>query len=920
MRHINAVSKVILCLFWICFAIVFGLFLWEMNFMPKDDPISNGSLKDYNSNWTLEYQDGKTQKVNLPMTAKAKKNEWITISKALPHKLKGYDSIRLRSSQQDMYVYVGKELRYFYGNAKHRFYGSTSPSAYIIIPITDKDAGKLVKIQSESSLKDYENVINPIVLGTQQNILMDIFGKQWVEVVLGSIVFMWGVLFVVAHAMIRFFLKRTIYIGYLGTFAIMISTWVLCESKMRQFYTNHLFAVNTMTFQVLMLCPIPLLTYMDYLQKKRYTKMYQVLKGTSLAFFLLGVVLQINGIDFIRVFPYFAFIILFSVSGVIYSLHKDYKEGHQGEVIYIIVGLAGIGLAGIMEIVRMQVDKATSLGRFICVGVIFFLAMVAYTTFKNIQQDMQEKHEAIEANKAKSTFLAHMSHEIRTPIHAIIGMDEMILRECNDLQILNYANNIKEASKNLLSLINDILDFTKIESGKLELVPVRYDLGSILNDLYNMVQFKVKDKGLHLSIDVNPDIPSSLIGDEVRLRQVILNLLTNAIKYTEKGTIELIVDYDMIDSASILLKIKVKDTGMGIRPDEIGTLFEAFRRADELKNKDIEGSGLGLGICQQILALSESKLMVESEYKKGSVFWFEVKQEVRSWNHLENITTLFHLDESYSSDKYIADFTAPLAEILIVDDNEMNLLVAKGLLKETQVNIETAKNGKECLEKIKRKRYDIIFLDHLMPQMDGIQTLKEFEVNKGKCKDTPVIAMTANAISGAKEKYMDLGFSDYIAKPVDGKKLEKMVKKYLSGALIQVKEESDSRQMLRNIQDNMPTGIFLNPEFDLKTALMYSADGKKGIGDNFQFYLLEEDNTKEKLKIDLSEDTINSYRIVIHSMKNTAKIIGAIEFSDYAMKLEEAANKRNLKLLKENQEDFYNAYCDLCDVIREAKF
>lgn len=949
MKKIDKKSKVILVIFWICFLIIYGFFVLEISLTPKDDPLSESNVSYYNNNWKIKYADGTVEKITLPTIAHAKAGEWITLTNTLPMNLSGIDTLRLRSSQQDMYVYVNGKLRTTYSDKYTRLYGSSSPNAYLFVRISQNDAGKEIKIVSMSSIKSYENALSGVRMGTQQSILLDIFNHQWLEVLLGSIVLMFGCIFIIGHWAIRFILKKNIYIGYLGTFAIMIATWVLCESKMRQFYSDHIFALSIMTIHVLLLCPVPILTYMDYLQKRRFTRFYQYSKIISLLFFFLSILFQMIGIDFIVVFPYFAFIIVFDVSGVLYTSYRDYKENKKGYgYIVIVFGLLVMGITGIMEIIRMQVDRASSLGRFICLGVMFFLFSVAYSTVKYMQSDIQEKHDAIEANKAKSSFLAHMSHEIRTPLNAILGMNEMILRESLDPQISGYAANIKEASKNLLSLINDVLDYTKIESGKLELISVKYDLASIVNDLYNMVRFKVKDKGLKLEICVNPQIPSSLYGDEVRLRQVILNLLSNAIKYTKKGSIVLRMDYKIINAKSIYLKVEVEDTGIGIKEEEIDTLFEAFKRVDEQKNRDIEGSGLGLNICQQILSLAKSKLYVESQYKKGSKFYFDVIQEVNSWKPVENISKMMNIDEMNLVKPYTADFIAPQANILIVDDNEMNLMVAKALLKETKVKVETAKSGEACLDMIHQKHYDIIFLDHLMPQMDGIETLQHIIANRGACEDTPVIAMTANVVSGAREKYLEYGFFDYIPKPIEASRFEKIIKKYLPSHLIlnlpnemvfskesnvyntcgenkgsldteSQREENNIYQKGSGFQNETLKHIFSYDDFNFEIAMLYSADGQEGVLDNIHFYLMEEENTKAKLSVNITHETLKGYRILVHSMKNTAKIIGAMKFSEYAREMEEEAKKENIVYVKEKQQDFYHQYSKMCDKLREAK-
>ena len=390
---------------------------------------------------------------------------------------------------------------------------------------------------------------------------------------------------------------------------------------------------------------------------------------------------------------------------------------------------------------------------------------------------------AIAANGAKTQFLSQMSHEIRTPINAIIGMNELILREYDDTQLRKYAHNIKSASNTLLTLINDVLDFSKIEAGKMELYNVEYDLADLISDLVNMVEERAKNKGLEFNTLVNSQIPHLLYGDNVRLKQVILNILTNAVKYTEHGSIQFSVDYitgGRLDlEGSIGLKISISDTGIGIREDDMQRLFDPFERLEEGRNRNIEGSGLGMSIVQKFLKLMNSELHVKSEYGKGSTFSFVVEQQTRSWEPIGDFKVAY--DKIVADDNnYTELFVAPDANILVVDDNDINLVVTKNLLKDTQLNIETASSGKEGLEYTKKTKYDIILIDHRMPEMDGMEMLWRIKSDeKNLNRETPSIALTANAFAGARDAYRKSGFQDYLSKPIIGDALEKMLLEYL---------------------------------------------------------------------------------------------------------------------------------------------
>ncbi len=402
--------------------------------------------------------------------------------------------------------------------------------------------------------------------------------------------------------------------------------------------------------------------------------------------------------------------------------------------------------------------------------------------------------EAREANNAKSAFLSHMSHEIRTPINAILGMDEMILQESKEEGTLDYASSIRSAGNNLLGIVNDILDFSKIEAGKMSIVPVEYGLTSIINDLYNVVRLRAEDKGLKVKLDIDPSLPSVLLGDVTRIRQVITNLLSNAVKYTEKGEVTLSIGRAPINAEDhkeeiskacpgtvpehlIRLKVSVKDTGIGIKPEDMDRLFEEYERFDEKRNFSVEGTGLGISITSELLDLMGSRLLVESTYGEGSDFGFELMQGVVNSEEVGDKSKWF---KKPAGRKQRIAFTAEDAHILVVDDSATNLSVMTSLLKNTKIKTDTASSGKEALELVKKNAYDVIFLDHLMPELDGPETLKKMkELPDNMSADAPVISLTANVLSGARDEYILAGYNDYLSKPIKLKELEDMLFCYI---------------------------------------------------------------------------------------------------------------------------------------------
>ncbi|MCR5330106.1 MAG: response regulator [Lachnospiraceae bacterium] len=394
------------------------------------------------------------------------------------------------------------------------------------------------------------------------------------------------------------------------------------------------------------------------------------------------------------------------------------------------------------------------------------------------------EQDAIKANRAKSDFLASMSHEIRTPLNAVLGMDELIINETRPekqidpssaVRIREYADNIKDAGQILLSVINDILDLTKIESGKMEIKAAPYKLHTLTADIDTMIRIKAEQKGLTYIQQIDQRIPDRLIGDELRIRQIMINLLNNAVKYTDFGVVRLEVSSYKISDDTINLCISVKDTGIGIRSEDIPHIFGNFQRLNEEHNHSIEGTGLGLSIVKRMVELMNGRIEVSSEYGRGSVFTVVIPQTVNSGKADESAGAGIP-EETEAA----APFITPECTYLVVDDNRLNLVVATRFLDDLKGRIETASSGTEALQKMREKKYDIIFMDHMMPGMDGIQTYRTAIKDPENINTaTPVIMMTANALNGVREEYLDIGFTDYLSKPVDINELKRIVKRHI---------------------------------------------------------------------------------------------------------------------------------------------
>ena len=548
--------------------------------------------------------------------------------------------------------------------------------------------------------------------------------------------------------------------------------------------------------------------------------------------------------------------------------------------------------------------------------------LVEYIELVKTRQSIEDQlQSAKSANEAKSRFLSSISHEIRTPINAVLGFDEMILRESKDQEILGYARDIQSSGKTLLALINDILDFSKIEAGKMEIIPVEYELGSLMNDIVNMSEMRAREKSLKLFVDVDENIPHILFGDEIRIKQCIINIITNAVKYTEEGAVTLKVSYEVAtdeesfdnDEDYIDLKVSVSDTGIGIRQEDMDKLLTAFERIDEKKNRTVEGTGLGISIVTSLLDMMDSKLEVDSEYGKGSVFSFVIRQKVINWDKVGDFTK--RVKESQQEiHGYKESFHAENAKILVVDDTRTNLTVIEGLLKQTKMQIDTATSGMDALGLIKQNKYDIIFLDHRMPEMDGIQTFHAMqEIKDNPNSETPVIALTANAISGSREMYFKEGFTNYMSKPVDPLKLEEMILSYLPkdkvsrpGDIAYVDEKSFDDSKEKEVMQELLkiNGIDVNSAIDRCGSAVAARDVMR----DFWLSIDERAGLIERYEI---EKNIRDYTIYVHGLKSSARAIGALDLSEKAEYLEGCGNGgdiEEIEMLTPGLLDLYRSY------------
>ena len=901
MRVIKTLFTVIAC--GICIFFLVGEIIY-----PSEQDRRDSRCKVFESQWYQVKDDGSRQLMQVPGEVQPDSEGKIRVETMLPSYIEADDWIAFRTAKQDVKVYVGDELRKEYSTKYTRPFGKDSVSQYIFVNLNSEDAGKSLTYQAQSSDMNYAGIVRQAYYGDKFAIWLHIFMESGLETIVTLFILVIALVSVSVIAVLNIKYRRNIKIQYLCWGIFLLALWMIAQSDIRQLLFPNISLANSMTYFSIMIMPIPFMVYVDSLQNHRYIRAYMVACVAALIDFAVCTFLQLAGYRDFSDLVKFIFGTIFVALGLIMATFIiDFKKGLIKEYRLVVFGFFGAIVSALIEMMMyFDTSKVLRTTTF-SYGILFLLIMAGFKAMQDVLRIDYEKRKAIMASESKARFLASMSHEIRTPINAVLGMDEMILRESSESSIREYAMDIRSAGKSLLALINDILDFSKIESGKMELNYGDYKTAFVVNDCYNMIAMRAREKNLEFELEIDPDTPERLRGDEFRIRQIVINLLTNAVKYTNQGKIIFRLGYQPVENKRILLDISVEDTGIGIAKENLAKLFDTFQRIDLNKNRNVEGTGLGLCIVKQLVELMNGTIKVESEYGKGSKFSVSIPQAVVS----DRVIGEFSPEYVNNTEEqlYKESFTAEGTSILVVDDVPMNLKVFKALLKNTGINIDTAESGKECLGLVRQKKYNIIFMDHMMPVMDGIQTLHKMnEMPDNKNSDTPVIMLTANAITGAKENYLNEGFADYLSKPIREAKLEEMVLQFLPKEMIKFIDDM--------VEENGGNVMEALDFLDVKQALEYCAGDEEFYIEVIKEYIASQKTAEIQQSYDAQD--WDNYRILVHALKSTSLTIGAVEVNQLALAVEKAVKEGNYDYALEHHDELMAKYRELLDKLKNA--
>ncbi|MBO6282718.1 MAG: response regulator [Pseudobutyrivibrio sp.] len=750
--------------------------IYGENFWPDERNYTDFSLEDYSDGWQRLDADGSYKDIVVPGEYEMSVSDRLVIQKKITGVFADRLYVSFDSEKQDVYAYINDKLVYEYSTKDTRMFGNNSPGALMFIPVKKADEGRMLRVELIGN-NNYSGVLDKISIGTQLGITLDLFEKEKLSLFLAGLLIMLGLIAFIIGVIVKLSYNKTLPLFYSGWAVMCAGLWALSESTTRQFIAPNFSLISYITYISLMMLPFVMSMYFDRLQECRYRIFYMISEVLTIFVGYLGIVLQFfNKTDLSGVLP-FAFIgILLAIGIFIVTLISDFIQGYIKRLLPETVGIIGAMIAGVVQIIAYK-NHPTSMNRVIILfGLLFMIVMSYIKSLSNVRIMERDMYAAVQAQEASTAFLTRMSHEMRTPINAILGMNKMILRESKEENILDYARDVNGAGNYLLSIVNEVLDLAKVNAGKIEIEEEDYELLDMVRECYALVRPRAKASRLAFEVDMSDVLPSVLRGDKERIIQVITNLLTNAVKYTPEGRITLSVNGKIFEGR-LLLIVKVADTGIGVEEENIPYLFDSFRRVNEFQHKKIEGTGLGLTITKQLIDLMDGSISVESEVGKGTTFTVVIPQEIRSIEPCGVFSMGPNGDRRVADRHEVFDI---LGKILVIDDVAINLRVFSMLLKNTDIAVDTAISGAEAIEKIKSTKYDMIFIDHLMPGMDGVELkgiLESLESNPNK--DTPLIMQTTNAVVGAKEEYERLGFDDYIEKPIKEEELRKLLRKYI---------------------------------------------------------------------------------------------------------------------------------------------
>ena len=882
---------------------VLGFYIYGQFFVKAESKFDS-RCERYLSEWVWEKESGEIERFVAPHSLSTNAGEPAVLYTILPDEIPEDTYLFFRGNREfDIYVEDGII-------ASLKLSESTLPGAnvkglWVPVALKPSYAGKKL-VMSRPDVSPTQDRLNSVFIGNIHGFLRQQLKDNSFILLMALSLIIFGSLISVACIIYRIIRKRSFPLMHLSLGVFATAFWLMLDNYVYPFLFGNYYIDGVVEYMLVSLLPFPFISYINHLQNRKYEKFLNVINIVLAANFVVFAILHFtNVVDYIHSMLFMNTIMGLAIIAAFSTVFYDLFVKKNRTYLLISIGYFALFVLVLTELIHLNKPVHVNDGMFVSIGLYAVLIFAVAQEIINLRRLQAQTLEATESNRAKSTFLANMSHEIRTPINAIMGMNELILRENSSESIREYSENIKNASQSLLEIINDILDFSKIEQGKMEILEEDYDLRELLLSVITMIRVKADEKGLRMNTDISEGLPTILHGDPKRIREIMINLLNNSVKYTLKGSVTLSI-FVSKEKGKDLMTISVKDTGIGIREEEKDKLFTQFERLDMVRNKSIEGSGLGLAITSNLVSLMGGTIECNSSYGIGTEFIVTIPQTIIDSTPMGNLES-FRISSLSGEGNDESEFVCPSAKILIVDDNAMNLKVAAGLIETTKAAVTTCQSGKEMLDLVVKEKYDIILLDHMMPDMDGIETLHAFKkLENNPNENTPVIALTANAIVGAREMYLKNGFSDYLSKPMDIPHLTALLRTYLPSSMIM----SIKKSAFETAKEH---NAYNSSIIDRSIGLQYCGNMEDFYLDALKVY---SETLPERIAAltDLYEkkDFVN-YEVQVHSLKSNSMTVGATDLSDMAKELESACKKGDIAFVDSK----HNRLLDMCAVVLE---
>ena len=882
----------------LCALLVFNAFIYiYFGVIYKSDIVTDETVHPM-TNWTVE---------------KDEENEFIAISN-LPQDVKDNEYFYFLT-REDVAVYINGELRLDYIEKRDvNNPGGNFKKFYMMVPLSQSDSNAEIRIVRSTSLKD-EHVAPSGFITTRFGALDHLMNSEGISFILATIVWIFSFVVIIVSFVLRYFYKMRIDMMYGALGIFVIASWLITDSYLFPFIFGVYHVNGLASYMLCHMIPFAPAIYLNSLQHGRFRKSMSFLLITAGVHAIVWPILHFTGlVSYYSTINLMNIVLVIMAITAIVLLVYDAVKRTNIEYRYTFIGFLGFLICCTIELLRVILTTSNEPIP-VAIGLGFLLVFVVIQQVDDLREITLERQRAIDMSEAKTRFLASMSHEIRTPINAILGMNEMILRENKDETVEEYSRNIRSSGKMLLMLVNDVLDFSRIEAGKLEINEKQFLVSDMLYDVISLVKERANEKSLELKTEITSEVPNRLISDEFRISQILINLINNAVKYTEKGTVTLEIGGQKGEKNDYELSIIVKDTGKGIKKEDQLHLFEAFSRADMKSNAHIEGTGLGLAIVKSIVDSMKGEVGVESEYGVGSEFWVKlpvqcIDSELLGSDFMEKRNSSITYENSCT-------FTAPEAKILAVDDNQSNLTIVKLFLKKNGITPDLAGSGTRAIELCREKKYDIILLDHMMPQPDGIETLHVIRNDETSLnRDTKAVVLTANAVAGSRQMYLDEGFDEYLTKPLDSKVLEDTISRLLPEEKVNIVTDADSGKSSSDDMSPIKKRLTSIEGLNYETALFHCAGDEELLEEIISDIASEYAERSVRMKKSIESKDFKSYEIDAHSIKSSMATIGLDAFSERAKQHEFACKNNDFDFILTDAEEFINEYEIICKKLR----